>query len=525
MAIAWLSVLLRTRSRILYAPVSNVEPICCLCGNARKRYSTDTTSDLEIVRTLKRIAELRTGKRHPYKIVNSLTEEDLLERFRNLEKLGVVNCNTVESLPLLSQHMFTVTNRVQVLRESGFLREAITAKRLAKFIKLSKERISTLKQQGIIPEYVDVMSHILQHVDLDPQHYPEGMLDQYATLATIRQEIVRAFVKKRFNMTDEEVKAKKANINSLAYKSFATINRNIRLIENEVGMPADTLKRHLYLLRVNPSNIEALLHDVDSIGGMDIQTALNSRPKIMCNSYGNLTKILKLLEEYNLPLHFNQAALKLFTLNHKTVRSRFSELDDIEYFSVYKEHPRLAILVISQKVAKKRLKLLDDANIQMKSLSLITDRRHFHKCVTEGYHVLGVQDLRHYLSNRYGSRFKELKDKLDRHPYWKYVPLVTVGRNQRFLSKHLSNDDILRCPIVLFYPDDRVQEEFSRLNAREGIDCCKENGQVKPEFVAPLIAYFIEKETNFSFDGFWQHDGSTSEPVDAPHTTISLGNL
>ncbi|KAF6214704.1 hypothetical protein GE061_009447 [Apolygus lucorum] len=489
--------------------------ICELCG--RRNYSSDNENDLEFLRTLKENDQEPRYKRYTTKI-KTFTEDDLLERFRNLQNCYIVNHDSAEALPLLAKHPFTVRNRVEVLREAGFQQDKITASCLVKYLTIVKKPIHTLKERNFIPHNVDVMSHILKFVDLDPQFYPEEELDRSASLLSIRKSILRAFLKWKFNLNDQDLKDGGQNITRLWNKSFTTINRNLRLIQDEVGIPLSTLRRNVYLLALNPANTETILRDVKMVGDMDIFTALNVRPKIMCNTSGNLTRILTLFEKYNIPFNYSNSVLKLFTLSYETVKERFEELDKVEYFSINKNHPRVLNLVMEQIEAKKRLKLLEDINLCPGSVNtLLTNRRNFEKFLTGGCRSVGSKDILYFLNNHYGISFSELKKKLDKNPYWTTVSLVRVGRNAKFLSKYIPREDIAECLLVLFYPNERVQEEFFKLQSREGIDCCKENGRIKPKLIAPLLTYIFEKEANFSMQGIWSGEADATEAVDAPH--------
>uniref|UniRef100_A0A0A9WVV1 ATP synthase subunit beta n=1 Tax=Lygus hesperus TaxID=30085 RepID=A0A0A9WVV1_LYGHE len=498
--------------------LTNGRRICELCG--RRNYSADNShnaNDLEFLRTLKEENHEPRYKRYTTKL-KSITEDDLLERFRNLQKCYVVNYDSAESLPLLAKHPFTIRNRVELLWEAGFQPDKITASILQKYLTVVNRPIYELKKQMLIPQNVDVMTHILKFVDLEPQFYPEEMLDRSATLLIIRKSILRAFLKRKFDLNYQDLKDGGQNITRLWNKSFTTINRNIRLIEDEVGMPVETLRRNVYLLALNPANTETILREVKMVGDMDIHTALNARPKIMCNTCGNLNKILKLLEKYGIPPNFNHGLLKLFTLSYETVKRRLEELDDVEYFSINKSHPRILNIVMAQPKAKRRLKILEDVNLFPGSLNtLVTPKRNFERFLRAGFRQNSTKDTMFFLNNHYGISFPELRKKLDKHPYWGTVSLIEIGRNAKFLSKYIPREELIDCLLVLFYPSQRIQEEFFKLQSREGIDCCKENGRIKTKFIAPLLTYFLEKEANFSMLGIWSGEADGSEATDAPH--------
>lgn len=74
---------------------------------------------------------------------------------------------------------------------------------------------------------------------------------------------------------------------------------------------------------------------------------------------------------------------------------------------------------------------------------------------------------------------------------------------------------ILRFFSFLFYSS-TVIEELNTLDKKEGLECCKENGVIKKEYILPLIIYLIEKSQNFSIHTFCSSEADTHSDIVIP---------
>ncbi|XP_073987322.1 mitochondrial transcription termination factor 5 isoform X2 [Rhodnius prolixus] len=388
--------------------------------------------------------------------------DELLEKLDVLQELKVADISNKNFFDLAKLHLATLKNRVMFMQECGFQQDKINPASVKKFLSLTHWNINALKNKLFIEKSTDVYMRLLNHAQLVDHYLP--MPDTY---------------------------------NLVALK----------------------ICRNPFLLWADPDNTMKVIKEIKEIGGIDIKFCMTLYPKIITASYENTKDMLQCLKEFNFSNEAVQRAIFLFTLSSKNVRNRIKELEKEEFFNVQKHNPRVLVQVYYYRKIKLRLQLLREMNVQNASLNQVctSNQKKFDKYYMHGCGRYAGSDILNYVSSELQCDKKKLRSILKKCFFWRYASLIEIATNLKLLRERgFSDDEIFNHVFILFYENSTVIEELNTLDKKEGLECCKENGVIKKEYILPLIIYLIEKSQNFSIHTFCSSEADTHSDIVIP---------
>ncbi|KAK9510296.1 hypothetical protein O3M35_005113 [Rhynocoris fuscipes] len=452
-----------------------------------------------------------------YKDLQKLTGLDLLERLEVLKETGVTDIKEKNCLILAKYHHLTLKNRILSMHECGIKPENINSTYIRKFLSLTHQQISELKDSGIIDIDTNVYWKLCSHAQLLDHYTP---VDDTNNIVTLKIQVLRMLLKNEIGMSDERLNLNSEILRRLKNKSIHLIRKNIE-VARSLGMSSNRICRNPFLLWADPDNTLKVINEISELGGIDIKLCMSLQPKIIISPYENTLQILECLKEYNFSNVAIQRALGVFTLSYASVRDRLKDLEKLEFFSVFRHHPMALKFVYYYGTIKTRFNLLKDINVFNPTLNIIysTDHKKFKRFYEHGLLRQPGHDVLNYICREFECDEIEFRYKVRNIHCWRHFPVVEIAKNVNILKETgFKSDEIFKCIHVIFYHRSKIIEELNSLEEKPGLECCKdESGRIKHELILPLLVYFIEKKYNFSSHTFCAHDEETHSDIVIPH--------
>lgn len=74
------------------------------------------------------------------------------------------------------------------------------------------------------------------------------------------------------------------------------IQEALNIAQNDIKFDTESIRRNGFIISSDPVNTKLILENVDSLGGLDIRTAIKIEPAILKNHYQALLDIKNILE-------------------------------------------------------------------------------------------------------------------------------------------------------------------------------------------------------------------------------------
>jgi hypothetical protein len=335
------------------------------------------------------------------------------------------------------------------------------------------------------------------------------------TLYVLRLKIIQRYLELVLDLTKEEFYRGITTYPTIKHRPLQVINETLNILQSVVMMPNNKIKNNMYLVHVDPDNLNQIIYDIRTIGGIDVKEVIRMHPKIATKSYSSLMETKKVLQEYGISNDAQIRCFDIFTLGPNTVRKRLEEAKEIPEFNTFLRHPRFLKMIHYKNTAMKRIGNLYSSNKKCLSLNILSgSSAHYETFEKAPGDRLGKgKDLVFCISQALGEPYSasDIRKQLKRHPYWINIPLVQVKYVYHQLSARYTNSDIYKNCVVLLYPWSKIKETLDSVNLKsEGktnkAQCFYDWFDMKSIDDAQklsLVVYLLEKNHYFSGNGVW----------------------
>ncbi|XP_014249634.1 transcription termination factor 5, mitochondrial isoform X2 [Cimex lectularius] len=446
-----------------------------------------------------------------YNYLEDIPEEVIKLRLNNFKELKIGGCDSLDVMSMLKLHRVTIKNRAMILEEAGFYKDMITVSTLKTYLQLAKHSVKILKKLQFMSMDNNVIKSMVKYVDVDESEcvsFTDNM-----TILEAKNFIMRKYLEKRLGMKEENLQPVQLfHLQRMKHKSLRILKENIDLCENNIGLPTKKVAANMFLLYQNTENTYKIINQVKQIGGVDVKEVLRSNPKILSESVENMQDIKATLKEFNIPEKVATGLKRVLTLNAKTVRQRILDLDEFEFLSACRNHPRVYDIIFYHRKVAKRLKLLDEIRLNSVTVNaLASGTKNFNKYYDHGYDRTSGRDTIYFLSKEFNRDKGELRAKLKCHPFWEHIPLIHIWKIATHLKERFTTDEIYKNIYILLYPLKKIEKELEMMESRPELNSFKTDGKVRSDMVLPLVIYYIEKANNFNYNGVWDYDSEAQQ--------------
>ncbi|RZF46065.1 hypothetical protein LSTR_LSTR004778 [Laodelphax striatellus] len=480
-------------------------PVTC-CG-----FSTNTQDVVEYLIELsgctKRKAESVSKNR-------CLDIEDIKNSYAFLNSIGKVQ-NLSKHVKVLVTHPTTLKNHYLILEEIGMKKSRINLKSFGRFYPILNTSQSKLQDLGYLDKDVDVIRNCLSHAGL-PENTELNLLSEKrgeklqpkdVEVTVVHRCVMSLLLKSK--LTDSSLADALSVHKRLHFKSLRYISSSYDILTKKCEIPEQKIINDTGLLCALPSNIEAIIDGIPTLGGVETKEIVKMFPKIVLNDYSSLIKINECLKKYNIS---PEAVLKtpmVFTLSPKTVEERLQTFKNDSNLNLWSFHPQMLRMILYQRKALKRVVELKENNLKCSSIFLLQCADVSFKKRKEGLDRTSGGDIVWLLRKTLGVDAKSIRSRLKKHPHWLYVPITNIKATlDLLLERKFTRDEIFKSLLIILYPRNIVEQQLNRLSSQEGIDCCKQGNELRQDTILPLTLYFIELQSHFSSEAIWSYEKS-----------------
>ena len=407
-------------------------------------------------------------------------------------------------------HPSTFSNRFNVLQECHFIDIQLTL--LYRFIWLMNRNIEILKANNYIANHTKVADYLATLLDVPIALTKE--LDEKISMKSTRKIIIGLYLKERLGMTNQDIVKLWKIYPSLTHKSLTSIVDILQLLQNQIGFTRDKIVKNGFLTFASSDNMKKILAKFPTIGGKSVKEILLKNPKIAMQKVESIEEILAHLKKFDIPEDRILKCEEVLTLSPATVYERIEELKKVEQFNVLFKDLGILKLITHQNRAKARLEFLNQNKIKCASLNILSNSTEiFRKYVKSGKDRTNGSDQVNFLSKKFNLDRDEIHEILNRHPYWRYVPVVSIQVAVTYLeSKGFTDQDCLDNLCLLLYPLPKIDQKLNALvqwkfeNVNRDSTSGKLSSDIGNNKLLSLCLYFIESEFNFSGNGIWDLD-------------------
>ena len=459
--------------------------------------------------------------KYPSLLAESIDLNDVKESVKYLKQLNFTHEEILSRPTTFLQHPLTLANRKKVLEECCFREVKINL--LQQFVTLMNKKIVTLKIFNYIDNNAKVLENLLKQLDIDVELKNE--FGDEITLIAIRELIINLYLKEKLKMTDEQLKSiPKVHRDRLKHRSLESITKAVDVLQNKLEFSNERIISNAYLLYSCADNLNRLITEVPSIGGVTIKEILNKRPKVAINDVESIKSIIKHVKSFDIPEDRLLKSLEVFTLSSSTVYYRLVQMMKIDEFKVLRYHPRILKLIHYQNKARTRLDYLKQLNMKCVSLNVLSSASEtFEKYARDGADKTRGQDTVLYVAETLHKDQHWVKNTFGRHPNWCHVPVLAVKESIDYLrGKNFTDKEITDNLHLLLYPVPRIEQKLNSVlekKAKNELISGVAFSTISNSKLLSLCLYYIEAEFHFSGDGIWE-SSKHDHKQDISHTVM-----
>uniref|UniRef100_A0A6P7F6N4 Transcription termination factor 5, mitochondrial n=1 Tax=Diabrotica virgifera virgifera TaxID=50390 RepID=A0A6P7F6N4_DIAVI len=477
----------------------------CGCKNLKyfKLLSTQAEANCQIISDL-----IGVSRKEAQMCVerNKLQHKDgefLIQSINFCKSLGYSEFDILNVPNLLTSFPIELEQHYYSLKEGGF--HDIGPHVLSKARTYMKRIVHYLKSIKLIPLTVDVQENLCSYIEDNKIALKIPKIKQIETQkwTDIHLHVLKTFLMLKLDLTKEEVEDLFRVHKMIRNKSFKVIQQNIRLAE-ELGIGPKKIVKYGYLLSNYPTYPETTLRDLSNLAGMDMKVEMRRYPKLITSSPNNIIKIYGILKEFDIPDETIRKRPNVFHLSPETVKVRLQEIERDPDLKILLTHPNVLSLIIHHHRAKTRLSFLQQMQLRCVPLTILKSDVDdaFEEYVKEGKDINKQRDLFQYLKKLFSISMKEVKVKIERHPFYLQVPLRDMQETYDYLrSERFSKEHIYNVLYIILYPKNKVQSAHVTIKYDSNYKY-KSLSQVNK---LNLMLYLIEKEHHFTGNGIWTH--------------------
>lgn len=202
-------------------------------------------------------------------------------------------------------------------------------------------------------------------------------------------------------------------------------------------------------------NLRRIIDEREVFYGREMKKLLKMDPKLFKMDYGNVTKVIKLLEKHNVTEIAIQRYPRILLANASNLEFKLQAIDASPETRILKNNVKTIDMMLNVfNKSQLRLSYLRYLNIKFATVRLLSS---------------GVKDFENFLahgkdrtrSNEIAQSFGKVLNiepdvmmtKLRRHPYWNHIDLVSMHDTANFLKdRGFGVKDITENIPILLYP-------------------------------------------------------------------------
>ncbi|XP_015587512.1 transcription termination factor 5, mitochondrial [Cephus cinctus] len=446
---------------------------------------------------------------------------EVFKEVNDSEESCLINAEVLRVHPSILRH------RIVLLQEFGV--PVVQGDFVRNFILMMKFPVDIFKAYVRINPSVNIAENLLRTLFKNPPQ--EIYMKHTSEIMTVKEcykECLRYYMRVTFHMSEEELQKSLSAYPRLQLKSFTLMQQTLKFLQDEVGLSLSRLRKHNYLLYSNVENVKRGLA-MKTLAGLDIRSMYLKCPKLLTIKVEKILETVEVIKSFGVPDISIQKCPEIFTLSTDTVKQRLKDVLDTPQFSILINHPKILRLVHYRNSTQLRLEYLREINLKPASLqTLLSSKQYFEKFTKERVDSSKFQDVLYYLEVKLARNKRDLKEKLSKHPNWRYIPVESVHKVYQYLSKTYTKQQIFDSLYILLYPLKNIQAAILKTRVCKVSDV----DSLSPNDVLNLAIYYMEKDYHFSGDGVWTEDmpnfqsrvSKKSFSYDT-HTSLSMDGL
>uniref|UniRef100_A0A8D8PVH7 Transcription termination factor 5, mitochondrial n=1 Tax=Cacopsylla melanoneura TaxID=428564 RepID=A0A8D8PVH7_9HEMI len=483
----------------------------CLSFSRALHSAGETNSEL-----VKRLLGQNEETWHEQKnsFLNNYDRDNLMETYKKLRFLGYSNENILEELRIMRLRPLTLNSRYRIYLDYGFDKKLISLSLLRHFVATLAHNIHKLKKDGYINKYKNVLANVNKKLKLENVEE----LDESLPLKHIHHEYLAQYLSLSLNMSRDEANYNLRKYTNLKCRSFKCIRENIDFLTKTFGFTHEKIRKHIYVLYSDKENALSVLKTYPKLGSTDFKDIIYSYPNIILLPLSNVRGVIECVEKFGYSRDHIAKVPMILLLNPSTLETRLNRIHTEDWYQPYVGLPRALNLAFSLPDIEKRRSILRDLNMKCVSMNLLAcPKSYFNAYAKHGRDKLNGVDGVKYLASKLNVTHQEVIDKLQTHPYSRYVSLQQLNNSVHYLLTKFSQKEVYDNLQLVLYPMNVIESAVLKLEDTSHIDttpCQDPSGSIKQEFILPLVLYLIEKENNFSGYGIWEEDEEKHSSVE-----------
>ena len=401
-------------------------------------------------------------------------------------------------------------NRILVLKEVGV--ESVGLFHIIRFPVLMQKSVTKFKKINGISSTQSVMKTVFSNIGMKV-HIPEKKLmkseinmriGEYYQLCMLYHKTYHVKLHDEFFYKNKKMK----------YLSLLEMSKMLDVLRNKCLFDVEFLKQHEYLLNVDVDNVERFLNEFKyvKISDKNIIEIIRMYPRLLLRDANEVKELLQLFENLKIPTESLYSVMKALEMKKDTFLKRYMCIENNLELSMWSQHPRIFIMiylykmVINRLTYMRRMNCVYNANIH----TYTSNSKFFSRFMVGDVCFTAVRkNLIYILRKELGHDKVHVMSSIQKHPYWKYIPLIRINQTIQYLKTNFSIDDICKNIHIILYPMSTIDNTLNLLHKEYSLQ--GRHNYTPTQYLA-LCLYKLEQKHHFTGDGVWQTDMSVFKP-------------
>lgn len=436
-------------------------------------------------------------------IITKIPKKQIVQNCTIMQNMKV-NLVDVEYLAhcLMIQPM-VMRNRISILKEMGV--ESVGLQEIFRFPGYMRKSITKFIQSHNIPTnknlyFKTVFSNIglrIDEISVDVKMFnPKMKTGHYFATCMLYYKMHHLKLSDHSFYKNERMK----------YLSFAELSRLLKILKYKCELDDTFLKQNPYLLHLDPDNVEEFLSEFQDVRvcGKNVIELIRRHPRILFSKPKKVLELLQLYKILGVPEHTIFSYIQVLSMDKGTFLERYMQIANQFELALWLKHSRMLNMIYYYKLVSNRvnylkpLSYINNANIN----TYLAEKKFFLKFVQGEVQYTAVRRyLSYVLKKELGEDKVYLIHSIERHPYWKHIPLMHVDQMLRFLKNNFTVEDICLNIHIILYPRSKVIEVLNSVYE----DYSPQKGyNFTPTQYLAVCLYKLEKKYHFTGDAVWQ---------------------
>ncbi|XP_017889805.1 transcription termination factor 5, mitochondrial [Ceratina calcarata] len=435
-------------------------------------------------------------------IITKIPTKQLIQNCAILQNMQV-NLEEIEYLAhcLMIQPM-VMRNRISILKEMGV--ESVELQHIYRFPGSMRKSVTKFMESHNIPAKESYFESVFSNigVKIDNSNTDTKMLNNKMRMGDYYATCMIYYKKHHLKLYDDTFHRNKR----MKYLSFAELSRLLKILKHKCKLNDTFLKENPYLLHLDLDKVEKFLSELKSvrISGKNIMDVIKQHPRVLFYEPKKVKELLQLCKTLGVPDRTIASYIHVLGMDKGTFLERYMQIANQFELGVWLQHSRVLCMIYSYKLVSNRvnylrpLSYINNANIN----TYLAEKRFFLRFVEGEIHHTAVRKfLLYVLRKELGEDKVYLINSIERHPYWKHIPLMHIDQMLRFLKKNFTVEDICLNIHVILYPRSKVVEVLNLIY--ENYSQQKGYNFTPTQYLA-MCLYKLEKKYHFTGDAVWQ---------------------